>query len=257
MEFIDTHTHLYLNHFRLDRAEVVDRALKKKVTQLLLPNIDPGSVEGMLRMRDDFPGICFPMMGLHPTSVKENFEKELKIIENWLNKEHFIAIGETGIDLYWDKKYKEYQEEAFIIQVNWAKERKIPIVIHARNSFRELFSILDRCAGDRLQGVFHSFTGDTMEALQILEYGFFIGINGIITFENSGLGKVAEKIPPERVLLETDSPYLAPVPERGKRNESSYIMYTAKKLADIYGVGLETIADFTTINARKLFQLQK
>jgi len=255
IEFIDTHTHLYLEHFQSDRKEVVERALERNVNQMLLPNIDSGSIEYMLKMKNDFPGVCLPMIGLHPTSVKQNFEKELKVIEKWLYKEHFIAIGETGIDLYWDKKFKDQQEEAFILQIKWAKEKKIPVVIHARNSFRELFSILDKHADHQLKGVFHSFTGNIEEALQVLEYGFYLGINGIITFKNAGLDKIAEKIPPENILLETDSPYLAPVPERGKRNESSFVVYIAEKLAGIFGVDLETIANITTRNAKKLFNL--
>ena len=257
MEFIDTHTHLYLNQFDPDRSEVVKRAVINKVTHLLLPNIDSGSIGAMLKMREDFPEVCLPMMGLHPTSVKDQYEQELLVVENWLNEDSFIAIGEIGIDLYWDKKYITNQLEAFEVQIKWAKERNLPIVIHARNSFREIFSVLDKHADQRLRGVFHSFTGNSDEALKILEYGFYLGINGIITFKNSGLDKIVKNIPPEKLLLETDSPYLAPIPERGRRNESSYIPYIAKTLADIYYISIDKIAGITTDNARNLFGLIK
>ncbi len=257
MELIDTHTHLYLHPFNSDRKEVVERALHKHVSNLLLPNIDSGSVHAMLEMRDNYPGICFPMMGLHPSSVKENFEKELAIAEEWLKTENFIAIGETGIDLYWDSTFKDRQLAAFEIQVKWAGEKQLPLVIHARESFREIFSILNKYGDNDLKGVFHSFTGNAGELDQILEYGFYIGINGIITFKNSPLAKLAEKIPPEKLLLETDSPYLAPVPERGKRNESSFIIHTAKRMAEIYGISVTEIARITTRNAKELFRLIK
>ena len=256
MEFIDTHTHLYLDNFDTDRNEVVERALKNQVNSLLLPNIDLKSIPAMLEMYRKFPGICFPMIGLHPGSVKENFEKELYKIENWLEKINFIAIGETGIDLYWDKRFKEQQLEAFEIQIKWAKEKKLPIVIHARNSFSEIYSVLDKHADKNLKGVFHSFTGNSDDLEKVLSYGFFVGINGIVTFSNSGLEHVVKYLPPEKLLLETDSPYLAPVPERGKRNESSFVTHIAYTLARIYGLSINEIAEITTKNAGTLFNLE-
>lgn len=253
MELIDTHTHLYLTQFDADRDEVVKRAVRNNITRLLLPNIDSGSIEAMLKMREDFPEVCLPMMGLHPTSVKDKIESELAVVEKWLNKDSFIAIGEIGIDLYWDKTYIDNQLDAFEVQIKWAKERNLPIVIHARNSFREIFSVLDKHADQNLRGVFHSFTGNSEDAFKILEYGFYLGINGIITYKNSGLDTIMKKIPLEKILLETDSPYLTPVPKRGLRNESSFLTYIAENLADIYDTKVERIAEITTDNARNLF----
>ncbi len=253
MEFIDSHTHLYLNDFDKDRNVVVEKALQENVRYMLLPNIDTSSISAMLSLCDNFPGVCFPMMGLHPSSVKSDFETDLLIIEKWLNKKKFIAIGETGIDLYWDKKYGEQQKEVFGIHVKWAREKQLPLVIHARNSYSELFSILDRHADEMLKGVFHSFTGNLNEAERILEYGFYIGINGIVTFKNSGLEKVLRYVLPEKLLIETDSPYLAPSPFRGKRNESANLKYIAARLADIYDLSVEKIAYITSENAKVLF----
>lgn len=253
MNFIDTHTHLYLREFDQDREQVVREALNEKVQLMLLPNIDSSTISAMLQMVNDYPGICLPMIGLHPTSVNSDFEDELMLVEELLKKDKFIAIGETGIDLYWDKQHKEKQIRAFEIQVKWAKEYQLPIVIHARESFRELFSVLDKHADSNLKGVFHSFTGNAAEAAHVIEYGFFVGINGIITFKNSGLDTIVKEIPPERILLETDSPYLAPVPKRGRRNESAYIKYIAAKLSEIYDLSLETMTAITTQNARNLF----
>ena len=255
MELIDTHTHLYLDSFNSDRNDVVNRALQHNVTHLLLPNIDTGSISSMLEMCEHYPGICFPMMGIHPSSVNENYRKELAIAENWLEEDKFIAVGETGIDLYWDQKFKNQQIRAFEVQVKWAAEKQLPVVIHARNSFREIFSVLDKYAGSGLKGVFHSFTGTPDDLKQVLEYDFYVGINGIITFKKSSLIEIVEKIPPEKLLLETDSPYLAPVPERGKRNESSFIVHTANKIAGIYGISTEDVSGITTSNAKQLFGL--
>ena len=256
MNFIDSHTHLYLKEFDHDRDQVVKDALSEGVKYMLLPNIDSSSIAGMQKMVKDYPGVCFPMMGLHPSSVKSGFEKELRIVEDYLLKDKFVAIGETGIDLYWDKKFREQQIESFEIQIKWAKEKNLPLVIHARESFKELFSVLDKYADKNLKGVFHSFTGNYDEAKHVMEYGFFFGINGIITFKNSGLDKIVQKIPPEMIILETDSPYLAPVPNRGKRNESRYLKYIAGRLAEIYGLPSRDLAGIASENTRSLFVLE-
>ena len=256
MELIDTHSHLYLGEFDEDRDDEVKRALANGIKRILLPNIDSGSISGMMQMCQAYPGICSPMIGLHPGSVKENYTDELKIIENWMEREEFIGIGEIGIDLYWDKTYKEQQIEAFEIQINRAKQKKIPIVIHARESFAEIFNVLDRNMDASLTGVFHSFTGNEDQVKIINEYGFYFGINGIVTFKNSGLVDVVECIPVEKILLETDSPYLSPVPKRGKRNESSFLIYIAERLAQIYSLTLDQLGMITSGNAEKLFKLK-
>lgn len=255
MKLIDTHTHLYLDEFNPDRGEVIARAKREGIAMLFLPNIDASTFEPMLSMCRDLPGICFPMAGLHPTSVKENYLDQLKQIEACLQKEKFIAIGEVGIDLYWDKGFFDQQKEAFIIQISYAKKYKLPIVIHARESFTEIFEILDKHADDSLSGVFHSFTGGLSEIDKIKEYGFYFGINGILTYKNSGLDKIVKNIPRDRILLETDSPYLTPVPKRGKRNESAYLPYIVDKLSDILGMGRDEVADLTTANALNLFKI--
>ena len=255
MDLIDTHTHLYLGEFDDDREEVVLRAKEKGIRKLLLPNIDSGSIQGMHTMCSLFPGICLPMMGLHPGSVDRNFEEELEIAESWLDKNEYVAIGETGIDLYWSTVYREQQLEAFKIQIRWAKQRSLPIVIHARESFNEIFSVLDKLADENLRGVFHSYTGNEDQAKHILEYGFYFGINGILTYKNSSLMKTLESIPPEKVLLETDSPYLSPVPKRGSRNESLNLLYIAEKAAQVYKCSVDEIASVTTRNARTVFKL--
>jgi len=257
MEIIDTHAHLYLEEFEEDRTEVINRAMENGIIQCLLPNIDSGSISGMLKICSSFPEVCKPMMGLHPGSVHDDFENELKIIEDWLQRDKYVAIGEIGIDLFRDKSYREQQLEAFKIQIQWAKKSGLPVVIHARESFREIFNILDRLTDDRLKGVFHSFTGNEDQVRIINGYGFYFGINGIITYKNTDLVKTVEKISPERVLLETDSPYLSPVPRRGKRNESSNLVFIAERLAQIYNITTDELSFITTRNATELFNLKK
>jgi TatD DNase family protein len=247
---------LYLEQLDENRAEVLKRASECKVRKLLLPNIDDSTVEPMLKMVEDYPDRVYPMIGLHPGSVDENFENELIKIHQWLEKGGFVAIGEVGIDLYWEKKFKKQQLEAFEIQLDWAKSRNLPVVIHSRDSFQEIFNVMDRKMDDNLRGVFHSFTGSNSEIDKIMEYGFYFGINGIVTFKNSDLPGVVSRIPPDRLLLETDSPYLAPVPKRGKRNESSFIPYIAGKIAEIYNKSVVEIAEITTRNAKELFNLK-
>lgn len=255
LNLTDTHTHLYLDAFDKDIDTVIGRAKEAGVERMFLPNLDSSSVSRMLELCSRYKGTCFPMIGLHPTSVGEQFREELEVVETELKKEDYIAVGEIGIDLYWDKTYLQQQQEAFSIQINLAKEYDLPIVIHARESFDEIFAIMDEEAGEGLTGVFHSFTGGERELEKVLSYGFYVGINGIVTFKNSGLDRIAaDFIPPERLLIETDSPFLAPVPYRGKRNESAYVMRVAEKLAEVYGMTAGEIAALTTANAKNLFK---
>ncbi len=253
--YIDSHTHLYSKEFDADREEVIKRARNNGVEKFLLPNIDTTSVNKMLKMTESFPGICYPMIGLHPGSVKENFEDELKVLENIMAEKKFCAIGEVGIDLYWEQKFRKEQEEVFKTQIRWARDVNLPLVIHSRESFREIFEILDDEMDENLNGVFHSFTGGNEELAKIMDYGFYFGINGIVTFKNSNLKEVIRHIPLDKLLLETDSPYLAPVPKRGKRNESSFIPYIAKVIADIKGEKPEVIAGITRENTIRLFNM--
>ena len=256
MHLVDTHTHLFAQQFDEDRSEVVHRALEKGVQQMLLPNIDNSSIQPMLNLCAKFPNNCFPMMGLHPCDVKENYLEELVIIEEWLQKEKFVAVGEIGIDLYWDKRTLAIQEDAFLKQVELAKKYKLPIAIHVRDSFDEVLAIVDEMNDNNLSGVFHCFTGNEAQANHIINYGGFkLGIGGVVTFKNSGLDKTLSTISIEHLILETDSPYLAPTPYRGKRNESSHVVLVAEKLAEIYGKSLEEIADITTQNAKELFKI--
>ena len=256
MHLIDTHTHLFAQQFDDDRSEVVYRALKEGVEQMLLPNIDSKSVKPILDLCSEFPKNCFPMIGLHPCDVKENYLEELAIIEEWLLKKEFVGVGEIGIDLYWDKSNLSIQEDAFRRQVELAKKNQLPIAIHVRDSFDEVLAIVDELNDDNLSGVFHCFTGDEDQANHIINYGGFkLGIGGIVTFKNSGLNKTLSTISIEHLILETDSPYLAPTPYRGKRNESSYVVLVAEKLAEIYGKSLEEIAKITTQNAKNLFKI--
>ena len=253
--FVDTHTHLYLSEFDGDRDEVIERAMKSRVEIMLLPNIDFSTVDDMLRLSTKYPGICLPMIGLHPGSVKENYMEELQLLLQWADKKEFYAIGEVGMDLYWDKTYLEEQKDAFAIQIHWARERKLPLVIHSREAFYEIFQVLEKELEAGQTGVFHSFTGGKEEVRKILEMDFYFGINGIASFKNSNLKEVILQIPPERLLLETDSPFLAPVPRRGRRNESSFLPYIADAVASVYGMGIEELSAITTKNAKQLFDL--
>ena len=255
--FIDTHTHLYVDAFDEDRNEIVQKAIDSGVEKLLLPNIDVDTIQSMHNLCGQFPNNCFPMMGLHPGNVKEDWESQLNTMKNHLfNSDKYIAVGEIGMDLYWDKTFIEEQKEAFRIQVNWAKELNLPIVIHAREAFQEIFDIIDELNDSQLTGVFHCFTGDLDQANHILNYGGFkLGLGGVLTYKNAGLDKVIKEIDLKHLILETDSPYLPPTPFRGKRNESSYVVHIAEKLADIYDVKLQEIAESTTKNANELFKL--
>jgi len=255
MQFIDTHTHLYLPEFDTDRDEVVSRAISNGISKMLLPNIDLDSVEPLLSAVGKDPGICYPMAGLHPTSVKEDYLSQLEKLEYIFTLHRFIAIGEIGIDLYWDKTFLREQIISFRRQIEFACERNLPVVIHSRDAFPEVFSVLDEFKGKNLKGVFHAFTGNINDAWKAIEIGFKLGIGGIVTFKNSGLDKIVKETGPEHIILETDSPYLAPAPFRGKRNESSYICLVNKKLADIFGKREEEIASVTYSNSVELFNL--
>ena len=250
---IDTHTHLYLQHFKEDIDETLERAKLDGVHEYYLPNIDSTSIEDMLLLEKKYPNRCHAMMGLHPCSVKANYQEELDIVKQWLEKRPFCAIGEIGIDLYWDKSTIEEQKKAFITQVGWAKELNIPIVIHARESLDILIDLVKKEKDHRLRGIFHCFTGTSDQAKQIIELGFYMGIGGVLTYKNSGLDKTVEQIPLEWLVLETDSPYLTPVPYRGKRNESAYVKNVATKLSEVKKVEFEEIAVATTANAKKIF----
>ncbi len=256
MQIIDTHTHLFSEEFNDDRDEVVKRAIAQGVEKLILPNIDSSTITEMLNLSKKYPENCYPLIGLHPSSVNENFEKELQIVEQYLAKEKFYGIGEIGIDLYWDKTFIEQQKQAIIHQIKLAKQHSLPIIIHVRNSFDEVLSIIDEYNDEKLTGIFHCFTGDYEQAKHIIEYGGFkLGIGGVLTFKNSNLRDVIKDVSLEHLVLETDSPYLSPTPYRGKRNESAYIVKVAEKLAEIYNISVSEIAEITTANALELFDL--
>jgi len=257
MKFIDTHSHLYSSKFDEDREQVVKNALAVGVETILLPNISSKYTEKMLDLCYLFPKNCFPMMGLHPCDVsKSNYDIEILHIEKELKKKKYIAIGEIGIDLYWNKNNLDIQKKAFEFQIKLAKKYKLPVVIHIRESFNEAFDIITKHNDNNLSGVFHCFTGNLKEANKIINLkGFYLGIGGVLTFKNSGLTETIKNISLEHLLLETDSPYLSPTPFRGKRNESKYILNIAEKLAETHNKSIEEIAKTTTQNAKNLFQL--
>jgi len=254
--FIDTHTHIYLNDFEDDRNQIILESIDAKVEKLLLPNIDSNTIENVIKLSNEYENICFPMVGLHPCSVDQNFNKELSILKPYIEKCNPIAIGEIGIDLYWDKTTLEVQKKAFIEQIKWAEEFNLPIVIHARDSYEEIFQILDTMNNDNIKGVFHCFSSNLNDAKKILAYGGFkLGIGGVITFKNSELDKVIKEIDIENIVLETDAPYLTPSPFRGKRNKSSYVPLIANKLSDIYEISIEEIGKITSLNASAIFNI--
>ena len=253
--YTDSHTHLYLDAFKDDNKPMIQRALEAGVTRMFLPNIDSHTIEAMFRLADQYPNHCFPMMALHPTSVKEDYLDQMSFIEQHLDDKRIVAIGESGIDLYWDTTFMKEQEVVFRTQIQWAKDRQLPLVIHARDSFHEIFRIMDDEGGEGLKGVFHSFTGSPEELKKALSYNFMIGINGIVTFKNSNLSQVVKELPLDRLLLETESPFLSPVPYRGKRNESSYLVEIAAKVAEIHNLEREKIGEITTHNSLNLFQI--
>lgn len=251
--FVDTHTHLYLDEFKGDRESLIHKALKNNIEKFYLPAIDSESHQAMFDLETKFPENCISMMGVHPCSIKENYLEELNLAKSFLDKRKFIAIGEIGIDLYWDKTFLKQQIDAFQTQINWALEFDLPIVIHCRDAFDEIYTVLK--AFDKLpKGIFHCFSGNIEQANKIIDLGNFkLGIGGVVTFKNSGLDKVVEQINLEHLVLETDAPYLAPVPFRGKRNEPSYILEVAKKIAQLKNVSIDKVAEITTQNAAFIF----
>ena len=252
---IDTHSHIYSEDFDADRAETVQRAKEVGISHIILPNCDSSTLAPMLALEAQYPGFCHAAIGLHPTSVKEDYLDELALVKSELERRSFIAVGEIGIDLYWDKTFLVEQVKAFQQQLDWSLEYKLPVIIHVRDSFRETMEALAPYKDKGLTGIFHSFTGSIEEALQIIDFGEFkLGINGIVTFKNSGLAAVVGQIALEHILLETDSPYLTPAPHRGKRNESAYVSLVCKKLAEIYRCSEEEINIQTTLNAKSLFK---
>ncbi|MCR9170854.1 MAG: TatD family hydrolase [bacterium] len=254
--YVDTHTHLFTDAFDDDRDLVVQRAIDAGIEYLLLPNIDGGTIDAMHNLEAKFPNNCRSMMGLHPGSVKENWEDELAKVKENLFSRKYVAVGEIGMDLYWDKTFIQEQRLAFRQQVEWAKELQLPIAIHAREAFEEIFQILDEMNDERLTGVFHCFTGTLEQARHIASYGGFkMGIGGVVTYKKAAMDQVLEDVELKHLILETDSPYLSPVPFRGKRNESSYILHIAERLSNIYGVPLKEIEEVTTKNAMELFNL--
>lgn len=256
MEFIDTHAHIYSKEFNDDRDEVLKRAFDQEIKKIILPAIDSETHEQMLQLSDKYPGQLYPLMGLHPTSVNKNYKNELAIVEKFIaERSLFYGIGEIGVDLYWDKTYAKEQEDAFKTQVKWAIELNWPIVIHTRNSFNEVYRLLEPLVTDDLTGIFHCFSGTVEQAKMVADMGFYMGLGGVLTFKNSGLRDVIEHVDINHLVLETDSPYLAPHPKRGKRNESSYIRLVANKLAEVKGVSLEQVAKVTTENAIRVFKL--
>lgn len=252
---IDTHAHIYTTEFDHDRDEVVQRAKAQGIEAILLPNIDLASIEPMLKTEAAYPELCRSMMGLHPCYVDGNVKQTLTVIESWLDKHPFIAIGEIGIDLYWDKTFQAEQEMAFVTQLNWAKERDLPVVIHTRDSIIQTLQLLEKEQDGSLSGVFHCFGGTLEEAKAINELGFHLGIGGVSTFKNGGMDKVLPHLDMNFVLLETDCPYLAPVPHRGKRNEPAYTTLVAKRIAELTELSLVEVNNITNTNANSLFKL--
>jgi TatD DNase family protein len=255
MQLIDTHTHLYLPEFDNDRDEVVERAIDNHVVKLLMPNIDIYSIDVMIAAENRYPGICYSMIGLHPTSVKKDYPEQLDKIEEKAAQHSYIAVGEIGIDLYWDKTYIKEQIIAFKRQILLGLKYKLPVVIHSRDSFPVVFEALKEFEGSGIKGVFHAFTGDVKFAEKAIMMGFRLGIGGIVTFKNSGLDTVVKEIGIDHIILETDSPYLAPAPYRGKRNESAYIVQINKKLAEIFNIESVEAANKTYTNSVELFKL--
>ncbi len=255
MIITDTHTHLYSEAFQEDRNDMIERALSLGVTRFFIPAIDASYTTSMLQLEKDFPEHVFLMMGLHPTHVNANYAEELQHVEEMLSQRHFYAVGEIGIDLYWDKSTLEIQKKAFKQQIKLAKKYKLPIVIHCREAFEEIFDVLETEKGDNLFGIFHCFTGTLEQAHQAISYNMKLGIGGVVTFKNGKLDQFINQIDLSHIVLETDAPYLSPVPYRGKRNESAYIINVLDKLAELYGLPKEKIAEITTQNSRDVFKI--
>ncbi len=255
MEWIDTHVHIYLPEFDDDRRQVVDEAVASGVSHLLMPNVDSRTIAPMMDAVQQQPGVCLPMMALHPTSVKEDYETQMQEVEQWLAKGGFVAVGETGIDLYWDKTFYKEQVVAFRRHAELALQYDLPLVIHSRNALAEIFGVMEEFRGSKLRGVFHCFPGDLQQAEKAIGVGFLLGIGGVVTYKNSTMARVVEYVGLQHIILETDAPYLAPAPHRGKRNQSAHIPIIGRKVAELTGTTPAQTAQVTTQNARALFGL--
>ena len=253
MILIDTHCHLYSEEFDTDIAAVLQRATAGGVQQFYLPAIDSTATTAMLKLEEKFPGKCIAMMGLHPCYIKENYKEELQMAADWLTKRKFAAVGEAGLDYYWDKTFVKEQEEAFRVQIEWSLEYNLPIVIHTRNAMQETINIVKEYVPRGVRGIFHCFSGSYESAKEIIKAGFYLGIGGVLTYKKAGLAEVLQNIDLQHLVLETDAPYLTPVPYRGKRNESSYLKYIVDKLSEVKNVPVEKVAAITTANAQKIF----
>lgn len=254
MILTDTHTHLYSKEFDNDRVALIKTAINRGVKRFFLPNVDSTSIDGMFEIEKLFPENCFAMMGLHPCSVNQNYREELAIAEHWLSKRKFAGVGEIGIDLFWDKTFFAQQQDAFRTQIEWAKKYNLPYIIHSRNAFDETMEIVNEFKNENIKAIFHCFSGNVQQAEQVINSGNFkLGIGGVVTFKNSGLDKVVEAIDLKHIVLETDAPYLAPIPHRGKRNEPNYLLLIAQKIAEIKKISIEKVAEITTQNSIEVF----
>ena len=252
---IDTHTHLYLNDFAADIDDIIKRAGDEGVGKFYLPAIDSTETENLLSLEKKYPGVCFAMMGLHPCSVKKNYKEELEMVYSWLQKRKFAAIGEIGLDFYWDKTFAGQQYESFHRQIEWALQFDLPVVLHTREAVQQGIDVINEYAGKNLRGIFHCFSGTLQNAQDIIDTGFYLGIGGVITYKNAGLAEVIKEIDIKHIVLETDAPYLTPVPFRGKRNESSYIKYIVQKIAEVKNISVQEVAEITTQNAENIFSI--
>jgi TatD DNase family protein len=257
MKWIDTHAHLYENIFDADRTEMLENAMKNGLSKIIIQNVDDETIAGMLQLENDFPELCLATMGLHPCSVNANYKHDLNWVESNWNKRLFTAVGECGLDYYWDKTFIDEQKDAFNFQLQLANKYSKPIVIHSRSSFYDCVELVKQNQKGNLNGVFHCFSGSYEEATAAINQNFYLGIGGIVTYKNSGLKDVLPKIGLDKIVLETDAPYLPPVPYRGKRNESSYIPLIGEKIAEIMNCSIELVAEITTANAKKLFQINE
>ena len=253
MEWIDTHAHIYDEKFKDDIDDILNRCQEVGVRQIYMPNIDQTTIDAMLELEHRYSEQCIPIMGLHPCSVRKDFERELYLVEDWLNQRDFVAVGEIGLDYYWDTTFKEQQLEAFRIQIDLAKKYSLPIVIHTRDSFEDVIQIVEELNEDNFTGIFHCFTGSAEEGKRVTEAGFYLGLGGVSTFKNGGLNDVIPQLDRDKIVLETDSPYLAPTPHRGKRNEPTYIPLIGEKVAELNKIPLEEIDELTTQNTRHWF----
>jgi TatD DNase family protein len=257
MEFIDTHAHLYAQEFSVDISQVIARSRDAHVRKIYMPNIDLDTIPRMLALESQYPDLCAAMIGIHPCHIGQDFQKKLAHVEGWLAKRPFVAIGEIGIDLHKDRTYQAQQEEAFTVQLKWAQQYQLPVIIHCREGLESIFRILENHQNGGLKGIFHCFSGNLQEAERIIALGFYLGIGGIITFKNAGLDRVVKAIDLDHLVLETDAPYLAPTPHRGQRNEPAHLLHIAEKIASLKAIDLETVAKVTTANAIDVFKSNK